>query len=65
MTVLELKEALQGKEFTEPVKLGAHMTVTNVDNFLRTQFLECDMWTKDLVKYPAYERLVKFYEVTR
>ena len=65
MTVLELKEALQGKEFTAPVKLGAHMTVTNVDNFLRTQFLECDIWTKDIAKCPAYERLVKFYEVVK
>lgn len=65
MTVLELKEALQGKEFTEPVKLGAHMTVTNVETFLRIQFIECEQWKKDIEKCPAYLRLVKFYEAVK
>lgn len=65
MTVLELKEALQGKEFTEPVELAPHMVVKDVEQFLRIQFIEVDLWKKEITKCPAYLRLVNFYEATR
>jgi len=65
MTVDELKEALQGKTFTAPVELAPHMVVTDIDQFLRIQFIEVDLWKKEITKCPAYLRLVKFYEATR
>lgn len=65
MTIDELKEALLSKEYPENIRLAPHIVVGNAHNFLRIQFLECEMWKKDLVKCPAYERLVAFYEVTR
>ncbi|MBD1421638.1 DUF6965 family protein [Sphingobacterium chuzhouense] len=65
MTIDELKQALQGKQFTAPVKLEPHAILQDVEQFLRIQFIEVDLWKKDITKCPAYLRLVKFYEVTR
>lgn len=65
MTVEELKKALQGKTFTAPVELEPHMIVTDVEQFLRIQFIEVDLWKKDIEKCPAYLRLVKFYEAVK
>ena len=64
MTIQELKDALLQKRYTAPIRLGAHaVIVEDVDKFLKVQFIECDNWKKDLDKCPAYERLMKFYEV--
>lgn len=66
MTVEELKVALLGKEYTTPIRLGDHAVITDdAQLFLRTSFQECDRWSKDIEKCPAYGRLLKFYEVTR
>jgi len=65
MTVQELKEALQGKTFSAPVELAPHMVVQDIDQFLRIQFIEVDLWKKEITKCPAYLRLVKFYEATK
>lgn len=63
MTVEELKDALIGKDFPEKVVLGSHLTVVDVEQFLRIQFLECELWKGDIEKCPAFLRLVSFYEV--
>lgn len=65
MTVQELKEALQGKQFTAPVELAPHEVVQDVEQFLRIQFIEVDLWKKEITKCPAYLRLVKFYEAVK
>lgn len=65
MTVEELKEALQGKQFSAPVTIAPHQVVTDIKQFLRIQFIEVDLWKKDITKCPAYLRLVSFYEATR
>jgi len=65
MTVDELKQALQGKQFSAPVELAPHQIVQDIDTFLRIQFIEVDLWKKDITKCPAYLRLVAFYEATR
>lgn len=65
MTVEELKEALQGKQFTAPVELAPHAIVQDVEQFLRIQFIEVDLWKKDITKCPAYLRLVKFYKAVK
>lgn len=64
MTVEELKVALLGREYTTPIVLGDHAVITSDPAlFLRTQFIECDRWRVELIKCPAYGRLLKFYEV--
>jgi len=65
MTVEELKQALQGKQFNAPVTIAPHQVVTDIEQFLRIQFIEVDLWKKDITKCPAYLRLVSFYEATR
>lgn len=64
MTVEELKAALLGKEYPDNIRIAPHMVVLNAANFLQVQFLECELWKKDIEKCPAYLRLVRFYEVT-
>ena len=64
MTVDELKEALLGREYATPIRLGDHAVITSDPAlFLRTQFIECDRWRGELIKCPAYLRLLKFYDV--
>ncbi|WP_165793059.1 DUF6965 family protein [Sphingobacterium haloxyli] len=53
MTVDELRNALLGKTFASPVELASHMTVTDVDTFLKIQFIEVDLWKKEITKCPA------------
>ena len=65
MTIDELKAALLGKEYPDRVELGPHAVVIDAERFLLTQFIECEQWKKDIDKCPAYERLVKFYEVVK
>ncbi|WP_165793124.1 hypothetical protein [Sphingobacterium haloxyli] len=47
MTVEELKTALLGKQFSQPVVLADHMVVQDIDQFLRIRFIECDLWKKE------------------
>ena len=68
MTIDELKQALlaPNKPYTLPIKLSPDQTLTSdVDNFLKVQFLEAENWKKELSKCPAYLRLLKFYEATK
>lgn len=65
MTVDELKTALADRDFPETVVIGPHQTVSNVPQFLRIQFIECELWKGDIEKCPAHIRLSSFYEAIK
>lgn len=65
MTVEELKTTLLNKEFPETVRINNHQVVSEVDKFLKIQFIEIDIWKKEITKCPAYLRLLAFYEAVR
>lgn len=65
MTVEELKSALLDKEFPSPVQIDEHQIVLEPTKFLRIQFTEIDNWKRDLIKCPAYVRLLSFYEAVK
>lgn len=61
MTLDDLKNALQGKTFSNNIQINPDTTVVDATLFLRVQFIECDNWKKEIEKCPAYVRLVRFY----
>ncbi|MCY4779444.1 hypothetical protein ORI89_07270 [Sphingobacterium sp. UT-1RO-CII-1] len=65
MTVEELKTALLNRDFPETVKIDKHQVVSEVDKFLKIQFIEIDIWKKEIIKSPAYLRLLAFHEAVR
>ncbi|WKK60034.1 MULTISPECIES: hypothetical protein [unclassified Sphingobacterium] len=65
MTLAELRAALLGKSFPESVQINSSSTVTESGKFLAIQFADCERWTRELEKCPAYIRLVQFYEATK
>lgn len=65
MTLEELKNKLQGKQFPNNVQIHPDTIVVDSETFLRVQFIACDNWKKDIEKCPAYIRLVRFYEATK
>lgn len=66
MTVEELKAALLNRAYQTPIRIDVHEEIeNNVDRFLKIQFIECDQWSRDIEKCPAYRRLIKFYESTK
>lgn len=65
MTVEDLKSALEGKTFPDVVNIGDHQIVSDVDKFLKVQFIELEQWKRNIEKCPAYVRLMAFYNATR
>ena len=65
MTVEELRIALLGKTYPDPVQISADQRVADADTFLKIQFIEVGLWTREIEKCPAYLRLLKFYNATR
>lgn len=65
MTLAELRAVLLGKSFTEPVQINSSSTVSEPDKFLAIQFADCERWSREIEKCPAYIRLVQFYEATK
>ena len=62
MTVEDLKNELYGRTYPNEVRIHQDQVVVDVERFLKVQFIECDNWTRDITKCPAYVRLVRFYE---
>lgn len=65
MTIEELKKELLGKSYPGAVQITADQIVADAATFLKIQFIEVDLWTKENEKCPAYRRLLKFHEATR
>ena len=65
MTVDDLKNELHGRTFPDKVQISEDQIVIDVENFLKVQFIECDQWTRDITKCPAYNRLLKFWEAIK
>ncbi|MGO1243036.1 MAG: DUF6965 family protein [Sphingobacterium sp.] len=65
MIIEELKKELLGKTYPETVQISADQVVADAATFLKIQFIEVDLWTKEKEKCPAYLRLLKFHEATR
>ncbi|NQD72257.1 hypothetical protein HP439_16145 [Sphingobacterium shayense] len=65
MTIEELRIALLGKTYPDPVQISADQRVTDAENFLKIQFIEVDLWTREIEKCPAYLRLLKFFNATK
>ncbi len=64
MTMDELQATLLGKTYPGIIQISADQTVTDAETFLKIQFIEMDLWTKEIEKCPAYLRLLKFYQAT-
>jgi len=62
MTLSELEAALLNKEFEDNIRIAPHMVVINAKEFLSKQFGDCQRWTKDITKCPAYGRLMLFHQ---
>lgn len=62
MTLAELEAALLNREFEDNIRIAPHMVVCNAQEFLTKQFADCQRWTKDITKCPAYGRLMLFHQ---
>ncbi|WDF70196.1 hypothetical protein PQ465_07405 [Sphingobacterium oryzagri] len=65
MTIDELKAELMGQSFPDRVTISVDQVVTDVDLFLKIQFIEVEKWKKDIEKCPAYVRLKRFRDAVR